>query len=177
MAKPRRVRCEILSIRNFSVLHLIRLVPRHLLLKEKEWWTIRKSPLQPTPPSDEGGGFLRSKKTEGEIHKSTQYQQIYAKILSLPQSPMVTAPSSDGAIFINSVIPANNNLPHIVPKILIYYILTKNSAQRIIPCAEQFYHFSFISYSPLSNSLTKSLLSVNFLLNQIPPLPKSSISW
>ena len=41
------------------------------------------------PPSDEGGGFLRSKKTEGEK----------AKAISLPQSKaeLLTAPSSEGA--------------------------------------------------------------------------------
>ena len=41
------------------------------------------------PPSDEGGGFLRSKKTEGEKAKS----------ISLPQSKaeLLTAPSSEGA--------------------------------------------------------------------------------
>ena len=41
------------------------------------------------PPSDEGGGFLRSKKTEGEKVIS----------ISLPQSKaeLLTAPSSEGA--------------------------------------------------------------------------------
>ena len=49
-----------------------------------------------SPPSDEGGGFLRSKKTEGEKNKTTLTQ-------SLPQSRIrSTAPSSEGTIILFS---------------------------------------------------------------------------
>ncbi len=49
------------------------------------------------PPSDEGGGFLRSKKTEGETRGHCRINRLRKNPVSLPQSPTVTAPSSEGA--------------------------------------------------------------------------------
>ena len=47
---------------------------------------------KPTPPSDEGGGFLQSKKTEGETENT-----INNRFLSLSHEFLVPAPSSEGA--------------------------------------------------------------------------------
>ncbi len=47
---------------------------------------------KPLPPSDEGGGFLRSKKTEGETENT-----VNKHFLSLSHEFLVPAPSSEGA--------------------------------------------------------------------------------
>ena len=47
---------------------------------------------QTKPPSDEGGGFLQSKKTEGETENT-----INICFLSLSHEFLVPAPTSEGA--------------------------------------------------------------------------------
>ena len=47
---------------------------------------------KPLPPSDEGGGFLRSKKTEGETENT-----VNKHFLFLSHEFLVPAPSSEGA--------------------------------------------------------------------------------
>ncbi len=48
------------------------------------------------PPSDEGGGFLRSKKTEGENNKSSAFVVFSPSVIFYK----MTAPSSEGAKYV-----------------------------------------------------------------------------
>ena len=71
---------------------------------------------KPTPPSDEGGGFLQSKKTEGETENT-----INNRFLSLSHEFLVPAPSSEGANDIS--IQPSDKLPIYIRREATLYLL------------------------------------------------------